>query len=392
MALRLLPQSYCPDFQEDGKGGSSRGETTQEEGSNIGVDFHTLGTDAVEGEQGQKPELSEQGRQGVTQPGNNSLPSGKDTGGAAGVRTAGRTGARAEARRNPFSETNHAKKPSAEIVVIQHKQDPQDAEGIEDDEDFGEVELVVTEDGGIIPVVSGAVTAAAAAAVAAATATRTRTEAYNGEGVSAIADRRGSARCRLSEGGVWGESKVDFANRAVKRSAVVGARATVVVHGTAVTDNSDGASVTTENRVPALSEADHGAVSLRDDGARGPADTDVEGGGERVEGVNEAGDEAAEGREEGEEEEEELPFDILLTLDDDVLHGTMLYLHPEDLVECRVVSSRWKFPLGEAVFEGLCRRTYLAQSAKKLLNVQRWRSWQRMFKLRPRLRTTGMYR
>ncbi|CAM9514258.1 unnamed protein product [Scytosiphon promiscuus] len=94
-----------------------------------------------------------------------------------------------------------------------------------------------------------------------------------------------------------------------------------------------------------------------------------------------------------------LPPDIVLTLPDDVLHRTMLFLHPEDILECRAVSSRWEFPGDEAVFEGLCRRTYLAQvcvcaplrSAKKLLNVDRWRSWQRMFKFRPRLRDTGLY-
>ncbi|CAN0440506.1 unnamed protein product, partial [Hapterophycus canaliculatus] len=96
--------------------------------------------------------------------------------------------------------------------------------------------------------------------------------------------------------------------------------------------------------------------------------------------------------EEEEEEEAPLPPDIMLTLPDDVLHRTMLFLHPEDILECRTVSSRWDFPLHEAVFEGLCRRTYLAQSAKKLLNVDRWRSWQRMFKFRPRLRDTGLYR
>lgn len=34
----------------------------------------------------------------------------------------------------------------------------------------------------------------------------------------------------------------------------------------------------------------------------------------------------------------------------------------------------------------------VAKSAKKLLNVKYWRSWQQMFKLRPRLRDSGLYR
>ena len=53
--------------------------------------------------------------------------------------------------------------------------------------------------------------------------------------------------------------------------------------------------------------------------------------------------------------------DLMLTLPDDVLHRTMLFLHPEDIFECRAVNSQWSFPQHEAVFEGLCRRTYLAQ-------------------------------
>ena len=82
-------------------------------------------------------------------------------------------------------------------------------------------------------------------------------------------------------------------------------------------------------------------------------------------GVEERKEEETNGEGGGEDEEgkEEtpLPPDALLTLSDDVLHKTMLFLHPEDIFECRAVSVRWEFPLHEAVFEGLCRRTYLAQ-------------------------------
>lgn len=79
------------------------------------------------------------------------------------------------------------------------------------------------------------------------------------------------------------------------------------------------------------------------------------------------GQEEEEGDEGGGEEEggeEPLPPDIMLTLHDDVLHRTMLFLQPEDIFECRAVTSRWEFPGHEAVFEGLCRRTYLAQVHK----------------------------
>lgn len=61
------------------------------------------------------------------------------------------------------------------------------------------------------------------------------------------------------------------------------------------------------------------------------------------------------------EEVTPLPPDIVLTLPDDILHRTMLFLNPEDIFECRAVSSRWSFPGHENVYEGLCRRTYLAQ-------------------------------
>lgn len=89
--------------------------------------------------------------------------------------------------------------------------------------------------------------------------------------------------------------------------------------------------------------------------AEGVGDRGGEGTGEK-----EMGQEAADG--EGEQAiAEPPPFDIMLTLDDDALHRIMLFIHPEDVMECRVVSSRWEFPVHEAVFEGFCRRTYMAQ-------------------------------
>ncbi|CAM9697819.1 unnamed protein product, partial [Choristocarpus tenellus] len=110
--------------------------------------------------------------------------------------------------------------------------------------------------------------------------------------------------------------------------------------------------------------------------------------------IMEQGDEG-EVEEEGEgevsEEQEEPPHDVVLCLSEDALHQMMGFLNADDIAECQSVSKNWGFARDEEVFEELCRRTYLAQSSKKILNVQRWKSWHQMFKLRPRLRTTGLY-
>lgn len=277
---------------------------------------------------------------------------------------------------------------------------PREEEQADDDDEIDSVEFVVTQDGGVVPVVSAAVTTATAA-VAMATMPEIRWRADHG-GVDAVAmaaaDRRGTARCCLSEGGDWGEGMVESVNQRLKRSTVAATSAVRAGGATSsvpgVVGGGDGGwKGVSDDRAPSFGKGHRRTARPDGDGGKEGIDgKGIEKSGEAddASGVGQAS--RVEGGVEDEEEEEELPPDIVLTLEDDVLHAIMLYLHPEDVVECRAVSSRWEFPLGEAVFEGLCRRTYLAQSAKKLLNVQRWRSWQNMFRSRPRLRTTGMYK
>ncbi|CAM9544928.1 unnamed protein product [Laminaria digitata] len=267
-ALRESRQVGTPDA-------SAGGEANEE--SFIDAGFHALGTNAVEGEE-EDEQLS------------NAIHNSESGGGSVGTSASAAAGGG-----------------GGEAGEEQNELD------VEEDEDFGEVELVVTQDGGIIPVTSETGDAAGGAAV-------------NKEKVASTSGSEHSAR-NARRGGVGGG-------------------------------------------------VDGGAAGVE------------EGKGDGNEGE---GEEKEEEEEEEGEEETPLPPDALLTLSDDVLHNTMLFLHPEDIFECRAVSSRWEFPLHEAVFEGLCRRTYLAQSAKKLLNVNRWRSWQRMYKFRPRLRDTGLY-
>ena len=45
----------------------------------------------------------------------------------------------------------------------------------------------------------------------------------------------------------------------------------------------------------------------------------------------------------------------------------------------------------ETIYEQLCRRVYLRQSSKRLINVSNWGSWRNMLIYRPRLRTNGFY-
>lgn len=285
----------------------------------------------------------------------------------------------------------------------QERDDAGAADYEEDDEELDPLELVITQDGGIVPIVSAAAVAAIEPGSPAVAGAKVRLRSEHGSpcasttavgAVAVGADRQDAARCHPSEGNAWAESTVKLRNRKAKRST--GAGDTAVSSG--VTggegDGARGLSGVRSSQSPgsgkdscrALTPVGDrpklGVIEIRE-GVKGK-------GGEVDAGEKEGGQ--GEEEQEGGEDEKELPPDIVLTLDDDVLHGTMLYLQPEDIVECRAVSSRWGFPLAESVYEELCRRTYLTQSAKKVLNVQVWRSWERMFKLRPRLRTTGMYR
>ncbi|CAM9548484.1 unnamed protein product [Ectocarpus sp. 4 AP-2014] len=280
-ALRESRQDGGPVGVASTLGGSGRED---DEASFVDTGFHALATNAVEGEEAEGGAVAAADTEASSSCGQ---PIGRSSAASAGA-TAGDGSTAA--------------------------QEGEDGE-VEEEEDYGDVELVVTQDGGVIPVAAGAV----------------------GDGPAAAGLAQGTPAEEEEE------EKHDhkLAKKAYEGGVRVGVEAEDVG---AVADAAD--------HVPKNATA-----------------MDEEQG----------------------EEVTPLPPDIVLTLPDDILHRTMLFLNPEDIFECRAVSSRWSFPGHENVFEGLCRRTYLAQSAKKMLNVKRWRSWQRMFKFRPRLRDTGLY-
>lgn len=240
--------------------------------------------------------------------------------------------------------------------------DSEELEDDDDEDDFGEVELVITEDGGVIPVASAVAgenfePKEAAAALLPDSGTR---RAYDVDvAAAAIASDclGGAPRHRLigGDGGCEEGKREPTLGRGVKRSARASAMAEAKAASGYGGRNGDGdapwGDVVSERAAQAtLLEVDHG-------GAIPQEQEDQEGN-----KIEDAEVEVAEREEVGVEEENKLlPPDIVLTLDDDVLHRTMLYVHPEDVLECRAVSSRWDFPAHEAVYEGLCRRTYLAQ-------------------------------
>jgi hypothetical protein len=56
-----------------------------------------------------------------------------------------------------------------------------------------------------------------------------------------------------------------------------------------------------------------------------------------------------------------------------------------------MVSKEWKIWPDEASFKRLCARIYLAQTARKRLELSVWHSWKNMLIFRPRVRTNGFY-
>jgi hypothetical protein len=48
-------------------------------------------------------------------------------------------------------------------------------------------------------------------------------------------------------------------------------------------------------------------------------------------------------------------------------------------------------PVADGLFRGLCERTYLAQSRRKVVDPRRWGGWRSMWLRRPRVRTNGFY-
>eukprot|EP00903_Cladosiphon_okamuranus_P009822 g9335.t1 len=371
-AERQLQEALRESEQETGANGGAAASGNMgdggEERSFIDAGFHALGTSAVEGEEGQeerrpthrptKGQQQQSPHNAGNAAGGSSSSSSSHNQSAMMYSVDAAAAAAAAASSGRIHTVSSVGGEGSSSAAGRQGGDAGGEEDVEEDEEgFGDVELVVTQDGGIIPV-----SAAEAETAAAAAATTTTAVGFASPFV-------GSAESLESEAPM-----VQKSGRKARKSGVGGR-----------VEGKDGG---------AAAAAAGGGGGGRASAAAGHARKGAPGegaGGEGAGGQAVEQGEFAEGEEEEEEEEAPLPPDIVLTLADDVLHRVMLFLNPEEILECRAVNSRWEFPSHEAVFEGLCRRTYLAQSAKKLLNVDRWRSWQRMFKLRPRLRDTGLY-
>lgn len=295
----LNPPNIC--LQEvDTTGGASDPSGTGkcgEERSFIDAGFHALATDAVEGQEEGDAASPSAGQKLTSRNADDTNGNGHDRsammrsidGAAAAVAavaaeaaSSGRTTHKMSRGGETAAATgDNANDTQGEIGSVRGQGEDEE----EDEEDFGSVELVVTQDGGIIPVAAATVVgdSSAAGAVLASETSQTMGRGVHNDGVKVAVDGNdggasaiGNVRSAVTEGGIMNEEEED-----------------------------------------------------EDDGK--------------------------------EEEETPLPPDIVLTLADDALHRTMLFLHPEEIFECRAVSSRWDFPGHEEVFEGLCRRTYLAQ-------------------------------
>lgn len=321
---RACPLRNAP--QETETAGAS-GDIDNSEENFIDTGFHALATTTVEGEVS-----SEQQRDNHDST-STSTTSSRNASGLHSNITAGR--ARAAESYAGGTVGN------AGIHDNDNDNDGEDGQGdleVEEEEDFGEVELVVTQDGGVVPVTSAVETKPAAVDLSAGTTAALVT-------ASATPGGKRGARCKTRESAEQG-----LVRRAVKgKATAVAAVAGVMTVGAAdARESSKASSLEMDQPRRKVCEGrvgvDDGAVCAR-------------------EGVkDEVGGQGGGGVGRGEEEAiVSLAPDVVLTLSDDVLHRTMLFLHPEDILECRAVSSRWEFPGHEAVFEGLCRRTYLAQ-------------------------------
>ena len=79
-------------------------------------------------------------------------------------------------------------------------------------------------------------------------------------------------------------------------------------------------------------------------------------------------------------------------LPDEILFRIMHFIDVDAFGVMAMVSPHWKFfTTSENSFKLLCERSYLNQSKKKVLNLQRWKTYRNMFLNRPRVRLNGMY-
>ena len=79
------------------------------------------------------------------------------------------------------------------------------------------------------------------------------------------------------------------------------------------------------------------------------------------------------------------------TLPLELVDRILIVLSDIDTCGYLLMASRSTFTPSEKVFEHLCYVTYPRQTARRQLQVERWRSWRRMLIHRPRLRTNGFY-
>ena len=80
-------------------------------------------------------------------------------------------------------------------------------------------------------------------------------------------------------------------------------------------------------------------------------------------------------------------------LPDEILYRIMTLIDMDSFGICAMVSPHWSFFSSSdgMAFKLLCERSYLKQSKKKILNLQRWKTYRNMFIHRPRVRLNGVY-
>mmetsp|Transcript_28673 Transcript_28673/g.32968 ORF Transcript_28673/g.32968 Transcript_28673/m.32968 type:complete len:409 (-) Transcript_28673:156-1382(-) len=79
-----------------------------------------------------------------------------------------------------------------------------------------------------------------------------------------------------------------------------------------------------------------------------------------------------------------------LTLPDEILHRIMTHLPIESYYTCALVHPSWaSFTTDENAYRIMCQRCYLNQSRRKVLSLQRWKTYKNMITHRPRVRTDG---
>jgi hypothetical protein len=81
-----------------------------------------------------------------------------------------------------------------------------------------------------------------------------------------------------------------------------------------------------------------------------------------------------------------------LYLPQDVTNKILIFLSDPDMYGyLNFIAKTNPFKPNEVVYKSLCSIIYTAQSKKKSLNVENWKTWKNMLVYRPRIRTNGFY-